>query len=112
MTIRPQDPLPGKVDNPVGSRLQSVLMSLQPRTVMRGNDGPHIECTTLTGVEVAESALYHPQTLAKRFKISLRQLERRFHEEFNCTPRTWLNQMRMAKACMLLLQSGSVKEVG
>ena len=61
--------------------------------------------------EFAEAAHYDPQHLAAILKISLRQLERRFRSEFQCTPREWLNEIRMTHACFLLIELDSIKEV-
>ncbi len=61
--------------------------------------------------EVAAASRYDPQRLADLCAISLRQLERQFKAELNCTPRDWLNRRRMETAGALLARSNSVKEV-
>ena len=54
---------------------------------------------------------YKSRDLARVTGISVRQLERYFHEDFGITPQVWLNEQRMIAARHLLRESESVKAV-
>lgn len=54
---------------------------------------------------------YKASALAKLRNVSLRQLERYFIDYYGRPPQEWLNELRMAKSAVLLVDGHRVKEV-
>ncbi len=54
---------------------------------------------------------FRVKLLAGRIKVSVRQLERFFHDHFKVSLRSWLQGLLAAEAKQLLLQDRSIKEV-
>ncbi len=61
--------------------------------------------------ERAESAEYSPGKLAHACNVSDRHLRRFFLEQFEKSPRQWLNETRLSKAVILLREGCNCKEV-
>ena len=61
--------------------------------------------------ELAERANYSTKELANQCKISVRQLERFFHEAKGESPHQWLNDLRQRRALGLVGESSTMKEV-
>jgi AraC family transcriptional regulator len=61
--------------------------------------------------ELALTAHYDANELAKLCCISTRQLQRHFRCRFHYSPQSWLNQRRLLAAEELLLSGDSVKKV-
>src|SRR5436190_8019685 len=59
----------------------------------------------------AGQAQYNVKTLAKNCGISVRHLERFFHEYFGKSPKQWMRLVRMNRAVELLRQHFSSKEI-
>ena len=53
---------------------------------------------------------YQAGSLAKRLGLGLRQLERHFRQEFDQSPKAWLQQQRMIYAQYVVLGTSSLKE--
>ena len=60
---------------------------------------------------LAHRAGYRAGRLAKLCGVSLRQLERYFHDDMGCPPGRWLRGERIRTACELLNSATSIKEV-
>jgi AraC-like DNA-binding protein len=60
---------------------------------------------------LARLAEYDANKLAKRCGLSIRQLQRRFHEELRASPQSWLDEQRIAAAEQLLILGYQVKRV-
>ncbi|HXT10525.1 MAG TPA: helix-turn-helix transcriptional regulator [Candidatus Angelobacter sp.] len=60
---------------------------------------------------LAKASHYDANELARLCGISTRQLQRRFHRSFHCSPQHWLNERRLFAAQRLLLSGDSVKKV-
>jgi len=67
-------------------------------------------CCTRNWPELARTAGYCTQKLARSSQVSVRQLERFFLETFNQTPREWLRELRLRRALELLAEGSTVKE--
>jgi AraC family transcriptional regulator len=61
--------------------------------------------------QLAETAHYDSNELARLCGISTRQLQRHFRRNFHCSPQNWLNERRLVAAQSLLLSGESVKKV-
>jgi AraC-like DNA-binding protein len=61
--------------------------------------------------ELAETAYYDANQLAKLCGVSTRHLQRHFRTEFHSSPQNWLNERRLQVAQVLLLSGESVKKV-
>lgn len=61
--------------------------------------------------QLAADSAYNVNEMAKRFDITVRQLQRKFKKSLGRTPQDWLNEERMKAAYRLLQDSESVKEV-
>jgi AraC family transcriptional regulator len=61
--------------------------------------------------QLAETAHYDSNELARLCDISTRQLQRHFRRNFHCSPQNWLNERRLFVARSLLLSGESVKKV-
>jgi AraC-like DNA-binding protein len=61
--------------------------------------------------ELAGTAHYDANELAKLCGISTRQLQRHFRQNFHRSPQDWLNERRLIIARELLLTGESVKKV-
>jgi AraC-like DNA-binding protein len=61
--------------------------------------------------QLAGTAHYDSNELARLCGISTRQLQRHFRRRFHCSPQSWLNQRRLLAAEELLLAGESVKKV-
>lgn len=61
--------------------------------------------------ELVEAAHYDARKLAELCDISVRQLQRHFRRNFDCSPQIWLNKRRLLAAQKLLLQGEPVKKV-
>jgi AraC-like DNA-binding protein len=61
--------------------------------------------------ELAETAHYDANQLAKLCGVSTRQLQRYFHNNLHRSPQNWLNERRLQAAQALLLSGESVKKV-
>ena len=59
----------------------------------------------------AGPAEYNARKLADLSQISLRQLERYFRADFGRPPQEWLSQKRIERACEMLQEAESIKEV-
>jgi len=59
----------------------------------------------------AEKAGYKARELARLRNTSSRHLERYFIDYFGKSPQEWLDELRLAKAALLLAHGGAVKEV-
>jgi transcriptional regulator GlxA family with amidase domain len=62
-------------------------------------------------VKAARAAGYGVETLARRAGVTERQLERFFGQHFACTPKKWVDELRMADARRLLRRGMMIKEV-
>jgi AraC-like DNA-binding protein len=60
--------------------------------------------------ELAQSSGYCVQTLAKRCRVSVRQLERFFRLKFGQSPCAWLRALRVRQAMELLRDDSVIKE--
>lgn len=63
-------------------------------------------------VRLASTSDYDARTLARKIRVTVRQLERYFQEDFGRTPRDWLFEQRLIAARYLLMENTSVKSVG
>jgi len=61
--------------------------------------------------DLAETSRYDANQLAALCGISTRQLQRYFRCNFSCSPQSWLNELRLQVAEVLLLSGESVKKV-
>jgi AraC-like DNA-binding protein len=61
--------------------------------------------------ELAQTANYDANKLARLCGISVRQLQRYFRRRFQHSPQNWLDDLRMLAAQKLLLSGDSVKKV-
>src|SRR4051812_27871468 len=61
--------------------------------------------------QLAQTARYDSNELARLCGISTRQLQRHFRRNFHCSPQYWLNERRLFVARNLLLSGESVKKV-
>ena len=60
--------------------------------------------------ELARQANWSATLLAKKCNVSVRTLERFFHEKMGKSPQVWLAEQRQREALELLRVSSSVKE--
>jgi AraC-like DNA-binding protein len=60
---------------------------------------------------LAEAARFRAREMARRLRISVRQLERCFSEEIGTTPHSWLNEARMWRAAHRLRGGSRPKEI-
>jgi AraC-like DNA-binding protein len=60
---------------------------------------------------LAPACGFSARQLAHELQISLRQLERLFRHDFDCTPREWLREERLQTGQRLLQASSQVKHV-
>jgi AraC-like DNA-binding protein len=60
---------------------------------------------------LAETAQFSARELARLCDLSLRQLQREFRRELDCSPRAWLNERRMIAARERLRSGVPVKRV-
>ena len=60
--------------------------------------------------EMAAKAHYDSTALAALYRLSKRQLERKFQSTLGCSPQRWLNELKILKAQELLRAGGSIKE--
>ena len=61
--------------------------------------------------ELAETAGYQANMLAKLCNRSSRQLRRQFQSTVGCSPQRWLDKLRLRAAQEILISGLSVKEV-
>jgi AraC-like DNA-binding protein len=61
--------------------------------------------------EMAEAAHFHPWEFAKLYGRSPRQTQRHIIELFGCSPRDWLNTLKLAAAEKRLLEGDRIKDV-
>jgi AraC-like DNA-binding protein len=61
--------------------------------------------------QLAAAANYDARELAKLRRLSIRQLQRDFRQNFGRTPQDWLNEQRIKAAQRLLLSGQPVKVV-
>lgn len=61
--------------------------------------------------QLAISARYDSRNLAELIKITPRQLQRIFRNEFGQTPQDWLNEQRILAAKQLLRTGEAVKKI-
>lgn len=61
--------------------------------------------------ELAGTAHYDANELAKLCGVSARQLQRHFRTHFHQSPQSWLNEQRLTVAQILLASGESVKKV-
>src|SRR5690242_15912070 len=61
--------------------------------------------------ELARVAQYDVNEICRLGNVSRRQLQREFRRSFQCSPRDWLNRIRIQEAQRLLLSGESVKKV-
>ena len=66
---------------------------------------------TQNWLDLARQARFSARQLAALRGVSLRQLERYYHDAFGQTPQEWLNDARLREAKKLLSRGLSVKEV-
>jgi AraC-like DNA-binding protein len=62
-------------------------------------------------VALARSASFRKIELARLCDISIRQLEREFHQEIGRTPQDWLNEQRAIASRHLLLEGTDRKQI-
>ena len=60
-------------------------------------------------VSLAQTARYRVEDLAALCSVSRRQLERQFAKRLGTPPHAWLNDLRLGRACELLLHGYYVK---
>jgi AraC-like DNA-binding protein len=60
--------------------------------------------------ELARQAKWSPSGLAQRCEVSLRTLERQFHQIFGQSPKTWLSIQRQNEAKELLQDHTPIKK--
>lgn len=84
-----------------------------PGRVIRGGPAQ----TTLAGIDIrdgwlalARAARFAAPEMARLLGISLRQLERAFHEATGDSPQHWLNHARLWDACVWLCEGQSPKQ--
>ena len=70
-----------------------------------------VEIAELQLEQLARTAQYDCQTMARLCNLSLRQLEREFRRRFDCSPHEWLNVLRIRIACERLLAGEPVKKI-
>lgn len=61
--------------------------------------------------KTAESCGFCCLSMARRFGVSLRQLERQFKQVFKCSPRKWISRLRLRIAKKLLKQNQPIKNI-
>ena len=60
---------------------------------------------------LARKANYQLSVLAGKCHVTIRQLERYFADNFNVTPHTWINALRLTEAAMRISRGEPIKSV-
>jgi AraC-like DNA-binding protein len=76
------------------------------------NSGKEFRLNPAQWGDIAAACRYDSKRLAVLFGMTPRNLCRKFAEEIGASPQEWLDMQRVVAAKHLLVEAGSVKEVG